>query len=95
MIEHAAVRNIAQKNTPERVVKTTPEADSWIVGWTHELIKQKQQEDPEIAKVLQWKGESPERPNWETVSEENKTIKTYWFLWKQLHVRSNLLYKLW
>ena len=79
MIEHAAVRNIAQKNTPERVVKTTPEADSWIVGWTHELIKQKQQEDPEIAKVLQWKGESPERPNWETVSEENKTIKPIGF----------------
>ena len=94
MIEHTAVRNIAQ-NTPERVVKTPPEADSWIVGWTHELIKQKQQEDPEIAKVLQWKGESPERPNWETVSEENETIKTYWFLWKQLHIRSDLLYKLW
>ena len=92
---HSDVRAISLQEEEKRNVETQPENTSWIVGWTSEFLRKEQLEDPIIGKILTMKESCDERPQWKDISEGCKSMKAYWFLWKQFHVRSGVLYKLW
>ena len=78
-----------------RTVEAKPETSSWISGWTAEFIREEQLKDPGIGKSLRMKESNQNWINWKDISGEEQSIKAYWFLWKQLHIRSGVLYKLW
>ena len=97
--EHQAamIQTIAHKDNtvPTRKVMTTAETESWVSGWSQNLIREKQLNDPDIGKILKLKESSQRKPCWQDVSSDNEVVKAYWFLWSQLYVRDGVLYKLW
>ena len=91
------IQTIAHKDNtvPTRKVMTTPETESCVSGWSQNLIREKQLNDPDIGKILKLKEPSQRKPCWQDVSSDNEVVKAYWFLWSQLYVRDGVLYKLW
>ena len=91
------IQTIAHKDNtvPTRKVMTTTETESWVSGWSQNLIQEKQLNDPDIGKIQKLKESSQRKPCWQDVSSDNEVVKAYWFLWSQLHVRDVVLYKLW
>ena len=83
--EHQAamIQIIAHKDNtvPIRKVMTTPETESWVSGWSQNLIREKQLNDPDIGKILKLKESSQRKPCWQDVSSDNEVVKAYWFLW--------------
>ena len=78
-----------------RQVEAEPEECSWLAGWTLDFLRKEQLNDMVISKILKLKETSENRPPWNEISQEGQSVKTYWFLWKQLHLKSGVLYKLW
>ena len=93
--ERVLAISVENAEKPTRKVVTSPESESWIQGWGKSEIREKQLKDPDVGKILTWKEACPKKPSWKEVSSENETVKAYWFLWSQLHVRDGILYKLW
>ena len=46
-----------------------------------------QQEDEEIASIVQWIEKSNTRPSWDEVSSENEVTKIYWAQWQNLKLQ--------
>ena len=56
-------------------------------------IAEAQKQDPEIQIILQWMGESGDKPPWQEVASYNLAVKTYWGLWQSLRVDDGKLYR--
>ena len=93
-IDHRDIQTVLVKENT-RQIEAEPEQSSWITGWTFDFLREEQLKDPAISKILQMKEASEQKPPWSDISAEGRSVKTYWFLWKQLHIKSGVLYKLW
>ena len=59
---------------------------------TQENIRFKQEEDPVLKTLLQWKRDG-EKPSWSTVASYGKELKAYWHEWNVIVLKENILYK--
>ena len=59
---------------------------------TQENIRFKQEEDPVLKTLLQWKRDG-EKPSWSTVALYGKELKAYWHEWNVIVLKENILYK--
>ena len=92
-VDHRDIQTVLVKENT-REIEAEPEQSSWITGWTFNFLREEQLKDSTISKILQMKQTSEQRPPWNDISAEGQSVKTYWFLWKQLHIKSGVLYKL-
>ena len=74
-------------NPPLSVQKTVEYLDL-----TQENICFKQEEDPVLKALLQWKRDG-EKPSWSTVASYGKELKAYWHEWNVTVLKENILYK--
>ena len=59
-----------------------------------ESLPEAQLSDETMAPVLLWK-EDGDRPDWQTVTDESPTLKTYWSQCDMMAVRYGVLVKRW
>ena len=62
-----------------------------LLPWSWEGLKQAQQDDPDISRVLQLLQSSQVKPRWEDVALKSTDVKTLWRMWSQLSIRDGLL----
>jgi len=54
-------------------------------------LAEKQQQDPDIKVLLEWKKKWTEKPEWKEVRVKSQTVKTLWQQWDRLDVHKGLL----
>ena len=82
------------KNTTENQNEQTSD-EPWLQIWNTETILKNQEDDAIIGQMLRLKNGAQAKPNWNEVSKYSPQLKAYWFLWDQLHVRNQILYRRW
>ena len=93
-LERKELKTNAVQKVKKKVQMSSEEA-SWLEGWTNEELKERQSEDPNIAKLLAWKEHGQSRPTWEEISSENKYVKSLWSQWERLHIFQGIMYRRW
>lgn len=63
--------------------------------WSTEEMKDAQKDDPDIEPILSLLLNQTEKPTWEQVSSFSSGAKALWSSWKNLYMRSGLLYRKW
>jgi len=90
---HFYVRGI---RTSGRITKTVPERDTCrLQTQTTEELQKQQLDDRDLGVVHSWLREAKQKPEWESLSAENKCVKTYWVQWNRLALIDGVLYRRW
>lgn len=66
---------------------------SWLKIWDHDSLRQKQLDDPVIGSILRLKEKSDNKPTWQEVAIEDKSLKAYWAVWELLNIKNGVLYQ--
>ena len=77
----------------ENFDETGDDDEPWLQIWNTETILKNQEDDDIIGQILRLKSSAHAKPNWNEVSKYSPQLKAYWFLWDQLHVRNQILYR--
>ena len=93
--------NQDSENTEKYVRATTTQPScsnttdiEWYTAFSSDDLRKMQENDPVIAKVLQWKIKGV-RPMWNEISPDSPVVKTYWSQWARLFIKDGLLYRKW
>ncbi len=97
--------HVTMRKTPDRTknqndskklttvdVRVVRKSDPWITAMTKAELRQKQQQDPIIGKILKFKETQQEKPSWQEISKESPQFKTYWSDWENLNIEEGVLY---
>ena len=68
--------------------------EDWIVPWSKEDLREKQNQDQVLSKVITMKTHG-EKPRWEEISLEGQALKHYWCNWDHIEVQEGVLYMAW
>ena len=69
--------------------------EPWLQIWDSDTILKNQEDDAIIGQMWRLKNSAQAKPNRNEVSKYSPKLKAYWFLWDQLHVRNQILYRRW
>jgi len=88
--EYVAYRN---RNVLNQAVSVSENDESSpIIGyWSQEGLRTAEEEDPDIACILQLIKQSLEKPLWESVSLHSHDARVLWSMWPRLRVHDVLL----
>lgn len=76
-------------------VEDNPQSQVWLETKSPEILREGQMDDPVIKVVIEWKENSPTRPNWDDVSYLGPSSKYYWSQWERLRLVGGVLYREW
>ena len=63
-----------------------------MLTWSKNDLKQWQEEDPLLVKVVGWLGRDTP-PTWEDLKPEGQEMRKFWIIWKELEVQEGILYR--
>lgn len=66
---------------------------NWLRIWTSEEIKEWQEQDFDISKVIEMKNQFLEKPDRQKVAGLSYEVRNLWSLWESLEIRNGILYK--
>jgi transposase InsO family protein len=69
-------------------------SSTWLKQYSKDCIRNEQEKDSVISKVLNYFKTSNIKPEWQTISHEGRQFKQYWSFWDQLRLHDNILYKI-
>ena len=69
-------------------------ADDQQHAWEDHQIQQDQREDHCIKYVMEWKDRG-ERPEWNSITDQNSVVKCYWNQWDSLVLKDGVLHRRW
>ena len=76
-----------------RGIQDIKDSDStWMLTWSKDDLKQWQEEDPLLVKVVGWLGRDTP-PAWEDLKPEGQEMRKLWTIWKELEVQEGILYR--
>jgi hypothetical protein len=61
------------------------------LSWTWEDLRVAQQNDIDLACIIDWIKQSTEQPPWKTNALKSHNIKTLWYQWPRLQIREGIL----
>ena len=80
----------------EVVEAGTAEAFSnWVEQWSQKELKELQEQDVAIKRMLDLKVSGADKPKWAEIATEGADFKTLWAQWSVLEVSGGLLYRNW
>jgi len=63
-----------------------------LQAWTQEILAQKQKEDPNLKRIIEWLTEGS-RPEWNTVRGFSPAEKAYWHQFESLLLADGVIYR--
>ena len=64
----------------------------WLEPWTVDFLREKQLQDADLCKVIQWV-ELAKKPHWEDIQGESPTLKAYYQQWDSLFLKNGVQYR--
>ena len=83
-----------QVASPEEAV-LVPEEEEWMGSWTPEEVKNWQQSDVPISRVIEWLETLSVCPDWKEVAGLDSTTKAYYSQWGNLLLKEGILCRRW
>ena len=64
----------------------------WLTFYSSKDLRKWQSEDRALSKLVKWLQQG-ERPAWEDVKQESQLVRTYWSMWKSVHLNNEVIYR--
>ena len=92
---HTRSRKVNQSEEDSSIQASEQSFEEWCQNYAVEELKELQQEDPAIAKMMVLLARHRQKPPWAIISTESKDLKAMWSQWNSLVVVDDLLYRDW
>ena len=80
------------KQEQDRIGKVANLQEPWFQGYSNQELQARQERDPPIKQLLQWK-KTGRRPSGVDVASASPEVRSYWNYWDSLELHGNLLFK--